>query len=215
MRIVFLLCLLAIGPAAFAQTVVGTARISDGDTLRLSGEKIRLFGIDAPEAKQSCQRANGKEFACGAWASRVLRELVKGQVITCAGTGRDRYNRLIARCFVGRQDIAALMVERGAAVAFRKYSLDYVDQEKRASINGQGIWSMKFRTPGDWRAQSHGPARVNANCPIKGNITSNGRIYHLPGQRFYDKTRINTGTGERWFCTEQEARSAGWRRARR
>jgi hypothetical protein len=51
-------------------------------------------------------------------------------------------------------------------------------------------------------------------CVIKGNISSNGeRIYHLPGQRYYDKTQIDTGHGERWFCTKQDAIAAGWRKA--
>jgi hypothetical protein len=44
----------------------------------------------------------------------------------------------------------------------------------------------------------------------QGNISSSGeRIYHVPGQRYYDKTQINEGKGERWFCTEQEAVGAG------
>ena len=50
---------------------------------------------------------------------------------------------------------------------------------------------------------------------IKGNISSSGeRIYHAPGQRYYDKTQINESKGERWFCTEQEAVGAGWRKAK-
>jgi hypothetical protein len=49
----------------------------------------------------------------------------------------------------------------------------------------------------------------------QGNISSSGeRIYHVPGQRYYDKTQINEGKGERWFCTEQEAVGAGWRKAK-
>ena len=52
-------------------------------------------------------------------------------------------------------------------------------------------------------------------CLIKGNISRNGnRIYHVPGQKDYDKTKITEGKGERWFCTEDEAQAAGWRRAR-
>jgi hypothetical protein len=52
-------------------------------------------------------------------------------------------------------------------------------------------------------------------CAIKGNISSSGeRIYHVPGQRYYDKTLINGLQGGRWFCTEQEAIAAGWRKAK-
>jgi hypothetical protein len=51
-------------------------------------------------------------------------------------------------------------------------------------------------------------------CAIKGNISSSGeRIYHVPGQRYYDATRISESKGERWFCTEEEAVRAGWRKA--
>ena len=52
-------------------------------------------------------------------------------------------------------------------------------------------------------------------CAIKGNISSSGeRIYHLPGQLYYYATKISVGKGERWFCTEQEAVGAGWRKAK-
>ena len=58
-------------------------------------------------------------------------------------------------------------------------------------------------------------ACTQAGCVIKGNVSSSGeRIYHIPGQRYYDKTLINWRTGERWFCTEQEAIAAGWRKAK-
>jgi len=57
-------------------------------------------------------------------------------------------------------------------------------------------------------------ACAQPGCVIKGNNSSSGeRIYHVPGQRYYDKTLINGLQGERWFCTEQEAIAAGWRKA--
>lgn len=52
-------------------------------------------------------------------------------------------------------------------------------------------------------------------CNIKGNVNTRGeRIYHMPGQRYYDRTSIQASHGERWFCTEAEARAAGWRRSK-
>lgn len=58
-------------------------------------------------------------------------------------------------------------------------------------------------------------AHVSGQCRIKGNISWGGeRIYHVPGQEYYAETRIDLGRGERWFCSEDEARQAGWRRAR-
>lgn len=57
-------------------------------------------------------------------------------------------------------------------------------------------------------------SHVRLGCAIKGNISENGRIYHLPGQRYYAMTAINPLAGERWFCSEEEARAAGWRKAK-
>lgn len=49
-------------------------------------------------------------------------------------------------------------------------------------------------------------------CVIKGNITSSGeKVFHVPGGRFYQSTKINTSAGERWFCSEIDAEKAGWR----
>ncbi len=58
--------------------------------------------------------------------------------------------------------------------------------------------------------------RSTLNCDIKGNISTNSgeKIYHIRGQEYYNATKIRPYYGERWFCSEAEARKAGWRRAR-
>jgi hypothetical protein len=58
-----------------------------------------------------------------------------------------------------------------------------------------------------------GPPLVG--CNVKGNISYNGgqKIYHVPGQKYYWRTRVNWISGERWFCSEMAARQAGWRRS--
>ncbi len=188
----------------------------DGDTIDVAGERVRLFGIDAPELGQPC-RIDGRTIDCGQWASRAVRDTFGGQLARCDDRGTDRYGRTIARCTVGGRDIGGEIVRAGFAEAFRRYSLDYVDEEKEAIVGKRGIWRTEMARPADFRnraaqvAQSSGSAR----CVIKGNISDNGRIYHMPGQEHYDRTRISTSKGERWFCTEAEARAAGWRRARR
>ena len=130
------------------------------------------------------------------------------------------------------------MVAGGWALAFRRYSDIYVGQEKAARASQAGMWSGAFIAPWDWRGRSPqtkilGASSVPINaqqhllpkpvasaipttgCRIKGNISRNGkRIYHVPGQKDYDKTKITESQGERWFCTEKEAQAAGWRRAR-
>jgi endonuclease YncB( thermonuclease family) len=212
---------LLLGPlAAGADEVQGRARVADGDTMTVAGEKVRLFGIDAPELHQSCTRADGTAWTCGAWAKGVLDDLVGGQEVTCTGDSRDRYGRLLARCAGGGRDLGDALVRAGAAVAFRRYSTDYVDAEKAAIFAGAGVWQGGFDRPEDYRAslrEATPPAiaRTDTDCPIKGNISGSGRIYHLPGQEDYDATRIDPARGERWFCSEGEARAAGWRRARR
>ncbi|OOY03501.1 thermonuclease family protein [Thioclava sp. F28-4] len=213
LRICSLLVLLA-APAASqlsAATVTGLPRVVDGDTLVVQNTRVRLFGIDAPEAKQSCKTAQGVRWACGRAATAELQRLA-GQGVRCSGDEEDRYGRLIAVCRAGGRDLNAEMVARGAAFAYRKYSRDYVSQEERARRAGLGVWQGAAERPAKVRAA----AKVQSppgNCAIKGNISGRGRLYHLPGTRSYAATRINEAKGERWFCTEAEAKSAGWRRA--
>ncbi|OOY15741.1 thermonuclease family protein [Thioclava sp. DLFJ4-1] len=213
LRICSLLVLLAV-PAASqlsAATVTGLPRVVDGDTLVVANTRVRLFGIDAPEAKQSCKTAQGVRWACGRAATAELQRLV-GQGVRCSGDEEDRYGRLIAVCRAGGRDLNAEMVARGAAFAYRKYSRDYVSQEERARRAGLGVWQGAAQRPAEVRAA----AKVQnppGNCAIKGNISGRGRLYHLPGTRAYAATRINEAKGERWFCSEADAKSAGWRRA--
>lgn len=216
-----LLVLLILGLAApfggaAAQVLEGRARVVDGDTLHVAGETIRLHGIDAPEGRQSCTAADGRAWACGTWATQELRALAGGSV-RCTGVERDGYGRLVARCTGAQGDLGAAMVARGAAVAYLRYAQDYIDEEKQASLAQRGLWAGAFERPETWRAQARlvRQEAPQAGCTIKGNISGSGRIYHLPGQADYDRTRISPDKGERWFCTEAEARAAGWRRARR
>ena len=144
------------GPARPAQAagLTGTPRVTDGDTIALGGEDIRLHGIDAPESAQRCYR-DGQALACGQSATRYLRELVAQGPVSCTARTRDRYGRVIGVCYVdapsGRFDANAAMVEAGMAMAYRRYSGDYVPAETRARRAGRGIWSTEFQAPWDWR----------------------------------------------------------------
>lgn len=204
---------------ALAIEAVTRFQVTDGDSLLIAGERIRLHGIDAPETRQTCTGPNGRDWACGKWAAAQLRDVTKGARLSCTRLDTDRFGRTIATCFANGQDIAAQMVARGAAVAFTRYATDYVAAERAAKRAGVGLWSGRFDRPEDWRAAtriSEVPEPVLASgCTIKGNISGGGRIYHVPGQRDYDATVIRTKDGERWFCSEAEAQAAGWRRARR
>ncbi len=141
--------------------VSSPACVTDGDTLVVNGERqrtrcvggtrVRLFGIDAPELKQRCKHANGRDFLCGRAATSFLLEHVRGRAVECRGNSEDRYRRLIATCFVDGKDLNALMVGEGWALAYRDYSEKYVPQENVARGASKGIWAMQFVPPWEWR----------------------------------------------------------------
>jgi endonuclease YncB( thermonuclease family) len=199
---------------ACALTLSGQARVVDGDSLVIAGESIRLFGIDAPELKQRCD-TSGRNWACGVWAKQMVSKIIDHGVLRCEALDRDRYGRTVARCTVSGRDLGAELVRAGAATAFRRYSTDYVSAETRAKAEARGIWSGAVTAPGVYRKLAKRQAAPKG-CAIKGNISAKGsRIYHMPGQRDYDVTRINTDKGEAYFCTAAEARKAGFRAAKR
>ena len=215
-----LLAMLLVALPAWGEELSGRMRFSDADTLRVGATLVRLFGIDAPEQAQTCTRPDGTPWACGAWATSRARALFEGRTAHCRRLDTDRYGRAVARCFAGGVDIAAVLVREGIATAYRRYSRRYVAVEKEAALAGRGIWSGLMQSPESFRAARRSsppllPQAAPGRCLIKGNISRSGRIYHLPGQRDYDRTRIDPARGERWFCTETEARAAGWRRAER
>ena len=201
--------------------VPGRASVIDGDTIEVGGKRIRLHGIDAPESEQLC-RAGGTSWRCGRHAGRALADHVDGRLVVCEERDRDRYGRIVALCRVDGEDLGAWLVSRGWALAYRRYSAEYVKEEASAEAARRGLWREEFVPPWDWRSGvrltpfRHDDDRDAAICRIKGNISRDGeRIYHLPGGQYYGRTRIDPSKGERWFCTEPEAREAGWRRSRR
>jgi endonuclease YncB( thermonuclease family) len=189
----------------------GKAHVSDGDTLVLGSERIRIFGIDAPELGQSCT-AKGKAWACGRWSAQVLRDMLLKGDVRCRAIDQDRYGRTVATCQVADTDLGAAVVQAGAAIAYRRYSTAYVTQEAKAKAARRGIWSGTMMQPEEFRSRIAVPQR----CAIKGNISANGiHIYHMPGQENYEAVRISAAKGEAYFCTEPEARAAGFRAAKR
>lgn len=200
-----------------AAEVTGKIRVIDGDTFDVGTTRVRLFGIDAPEQDQPCTSARGETWACGAWVSSEVRSRYEGRSARCEPMDTDRYGRTVARCHVGGEDVASVLVQDGLAFAFRRYSMDYDLDEKGAAIRNAGLHSSTVQSPAAYRAGGAPQQTVRDDgCTIKGNISSKGvRIYHRPGQRDYDATRISTSKGERWFCSEAEAKAAGWRPARR
>jgi endonuclease YncB( thermonuclease family) len=131
-------------------TVGGIARVIDGDTIDIGGTRIRLDGIDAPESKQTCQ-LGGESYACGQRATEELITFMGARPVECTETGKDRNRRTIAKCRVNSIDVGTWMVEHGWAVAFRKYSLEYVGAEDRARAAKLGMWAGTFALPEEYR----------------------------------------------------------------
>ncbi len=206
---------------ANADRIIGQASVIDGDTIEIHDQRIRLHGIDAPESDQLCY-ANDEITRCGQKAATSLDAKIADQVVTCEPTDRDRYGRVVAVCSAGGEDLNAWMVAVGMALAYRQYSNDYVVHEEVASANKRGIWEGEFAAPWEWRqnrriAQAKEQETDRSQCTIKGNISTRTgeRIYHVPGGQYYSRTKINPSKGERFFCSEAEARAAGWRKSKR
>ena len=144
-----IILVLALGSTQAAD-LTGKPRIIDGDTIAFGDQRIRLHGIDAPESKQTCT-ANGKPWNCGEEATFALAYLVGNHWIRCEEKDRDRYGRIVAVCYAGPHDLNAKMVSDGWALAYRRYSIDYVGEEKTARAKRVGIWRGDFTPPWKWR----------------------------------------------------------------
>jgi len=147
--LISLAALFFISHAAFAE-ISGPPRIIDGDTVAIGGERIRLHGIDAPEQKQTCS-VEGIEWACGRAATVALTEMIGSYLVICKGNKWDRYKRLIAVCYAGSVNLNARMVREGWALAYRRYSDEYVSEEREAEKGMRGMWRGEFMPPWDWR----------------------------------------------------------------
>lgn len=216
-----------------SNTLTGRASVIDGDTIEIHGRRIRLYGIDAPESAQLCRDRAAKSFRCGATSAAALADFLKVSSPTrCEFIDGDRYGRFVGNCFrADGSSVQELLVRSGWAMDWPRYSNGtYAVYQEAAKAERIGIWAGEFQPPWEWRKAGGVTRRIpsakvgplaNAPqdteaCDIKGNISSNGeRIYHLPGQEHYDRTKISTSKGEKWFCSEGEARAAGWRRAHR
>lgn len=226
----YAMILAALSAPAAANTLRGTANVSDGDSLSVSGIRVRLLGIDAPELDQTCTDST-IAIPCGELAKQQLQSMIDQSSVSCSGQATDAYGRLVAVCRIGGVDLGQAMVEAGWAVAYRKHSEAYAAPEVRARAMKAGIWRWGFQMPEDYRAvrvekeEQAEPKRSrptprqatataqrweqNGQCLIKGNRSRRGEwIYHLPGMPYYAATRA-----EDYFCTEQQAQAAGYRRA--
>ena len=196
--------LIVIALPLHAAEITGKVRVIDGDTIDVGKTRIRIHGIDAPERGQPCNTIAGQNWACGDWVTQQVRDRFEGAQATCTAVDTDRYGRTVARCTAAGQDIGRALVQDGLAYAYRKYSLDYDLDEKAALVANVGIHGFLLQSPARYRlTRIKGRTALDPNCRIKGNINTRGaRIYHMPGQEYYQKTGIRPEKGEMWFCSE-------------
>jgi endonuclease YncB( thermonuclease family) len=221
-----------------AEDLTGSARVVDGDTIAIGSRHVRFEGIDAPETDQVCLDRNGERWTCGIAARDRLSSHIADRIVSCASRGEDRYGRTLAICSSSGEDLSAWMVREGLALAYVKYSPAYAGDEAAAREQRKGMWAGAFVAPWDWRhrdqrtvvlgalsipvaaqakllAPVSSAAAPSPECIIKGNVNrQRERIYHLPGQAAYAKINMEDPI-KRWFCSEDDARAAGWRPAKR
>lgn len=197
-------------------------RVIDGDTIELAdGQRVRYIGIDTPETVHP-----QKSVECfGVEAKEENRRLVEGKTVQLEKdvSETDQYGRLLRYVYVDSVMINDVLVRRGFAYAVTfppdvKYQEQFRQAQIEARENNRGLWAGcslgTINTPSPIPATTRSN-ESNKDCAIKGNISaSDERIYHMPGCGSYDKTVIDETAQERWFCTEEEARAAGWRKAK-
>ncbi len=201
--------------------IKGRASVIAANVVRVGGASVRLTGIEVPEPDQRCVRAGqraGRTWPCGQDAREATQRLVQGQSITCEVGRKDSSGMAHGRCKAGGADVAEALVRAGYAFAESGLVSPYRGAEDSARTAKAGIWnSADPERPAVWRERIWAAAKRQApdGCPIKGRVRRGEREYLLPWSSDYERVRISTRRGERWFCSEDEAVSAGWRSAAR
>lgn len=200
--------------------LVKVIRVIDGDTIEIAdGARVRYIGIDTPETVDP-----RKPVQCfGQEAAKKNKELVDGKMVRMEKdiTEQDKYGRLLRYVWLGDVFVNLELVQQGFAYSYSyppdiKFQKQILNAEEEARLAKRGLWNACPAIQKESPAASASPmsAPKDSSCLIKGNINASGeKIYHLPGCGSYAKTKIEDIRGERWFCSEAEAESAGWRKA--
>ena len=232
MRAFVLSCLLTVvmlasgSPAQSEEHLIGdrsNTQVIDGDSLQIGDKVVHLAGLDAPELGQVCLR-HGRPWRCGLDAAYMLRKLV-----TLASSGSisclpvDTVGSiLVATCLDGAEDMSHVMLSGGHGVTIAEGDPLYeaasaqvyaatAEAARRASL---GIWSSEFVPPAEWRRGRRLPVEdPSTACVVKGIVDVTGaRLYYGPLDPGYATLDVSEAAGDRWFCSDDEARAAGWRR---
>jgi endonuclease YncB( thermonuclease family) len=193
--------------------LAGRALAIGGDRLRIAGTMVRLDGVEAPDRNQSCTRASGKRWPCGSEAAQALGRLVRNRRVECDRAGADADGLALVRCRIEGSDVGAELVRKGHVFAVASYFARYGSEEAEARAAKAGVWQGDALRPAAYRAKlwEEAKQKAPAGCPIKGQVSRQGRIYVLPWSDRYATIAVSEKRGERWFCSEAEAQSAGWK----
>lgn len=189
--------------------VKGRGSAVAGDLVKVAGTTVKLAGVDAPEGDQRCGTNSRR---CGEVARDALARLIRSQPLVCKLAGTDDSGHRLASCQLGDKDLAAEMVRNGHVFATTGFFARYGSEESEARTARQGVWQTdQVQRPSEFRAQRWEEAKQTApqGCPIKG--AKGSRTYVLPWSPSYERVRVRENRGDRWFCSEQEAKAAGWR----
>ncbi|PIP62518.1 hypothetical protein COW98_03575 [Candidatus Roizmanbacteria bacterium CG22_combo_CG10-13_8_21_14_all_35_9] len=174
-------------------------KVIDGDTFDVNKEeRIRLYEINAPEYPKDC---------LGVDAKARMEDLVLNKKVSIEKIGKDNFGRILAYVYLNKLLINDTMAEEGLAYfekgkTITENSLTIEQSQDKAKLAGRGVWSSFCQTKKE-------------GCIIKGNYrpADNTRIYHTPDCYNYDRITIKPGTSDRWFCSEEEAKKAGFRKS--
>ena len=212
----------AVGPG-LNKPLSGLGRTADGDTIMVGRKLVQLDGINAPELKQKCSDRQNRRYACGEKALKQMQKMVDGRQIMCNIRSENSFGRIIADCFANGQNVAEQMVKKGHAVARGLKGRDYLAFELKARKGQKGMWQGQFANSKVWRhgytSQDGYNGVVNfggtfagaGQCVIKGNKQASGNVYYMPWDEWYHRTQVRTNRGDRWFCSEKEAKRAGFK----
>ena len=200
-------------PFRSAKAIEGRASVLGADTLRVGTTVIKLADIEAPEKDQRCLRAGNRRWRCGEAALAALGRLANGRTLKCDVRGTDTSGVATAICFDKETDINAALVKGGHVFALTGLMSRYGSLEAEARNAKSGLWAGEAERPAVYRARMWEEAKKRApdGCPIKGHVTGSSRGYVMPWAADYDRVRVNTQRGGRWFCSEEDAVAAGWK----